>query len=411
MGDFNINLLNFESHPITEQFLNSLGTFFSFHPHILKPTRITNHSATLIDNIFSNSAEHLTASGNILYDISDHLPNFLIMNKFCTLPSNLKFFKRDYTNFDQRQSVSDISAIDWTTILSRCSDVDDMFDSFYSNLNKIVDKHVPLKQLSKKEIKISCKPWITKGLRTSIRKKKKLYVKFMKTKLRYYETKYKIYRNKLSKLVKVSKKKYYDFFLENSNNIKNIWKGIKQIITLKPQKTNLPTKLVTGDSILTDSKSIANAFNDFFSNIGNNLARSIPEVSSISPLDYLPVPPTSSFFLFPVTSSEIEEEILNLHSRKATGPFSIPTELLKLLKHVVSKPLEILFNYSFSQGKVPSSFKIARVIPIHKKGSLTSVDNYRPISLLSIFNRLLEKLMYNRLIAYLDKLLIRSRKQ
>ena len=77
----------------------------------------------------------------------------------------------------------------------------------------------------------------------------------MKTKLRYYETKYKIYRNKLSKLVKVSKKKYYnDFFLENSNNIKNIWKGIKQIITLKPQKTNLPTKLVTGDSILTDSK-------------------------------------------------------------------------------------------------------------------------------------------------------------
>lgn len=389
------------------QLLNSSLTLlelFFFHPHILKPTRITNHSATLIDNIFSNSAEHLTASGNILYDISDHLPNFLIMNKFCTLPSNLKFFKRDYTNFDQRQFVSDISAIDWTTILSRCSDVDDMFDSFYSNLNKIVDKHVPLKQLSKKEIKISCKPWITKGLRTSIRKKNKLYVKFMKTKLRYYETKYKIYRNKLSKLVKVSKKKYYnDFFLENSNNIKNIWKGIKQIITLKPQKTNLPTKLVTGDSILTDSKSIANAFNDFFSNIGNNLARSIPEVSSISPLDYLPVPPTSSFFLFPVTSSEIEEEILNLHSRKATGPFSIPTELLKLLKHVVSKPLEILFNYSFSQGKVPSSFKIARVIPVHKKGSLTSVDNYRPISLLSIFNRLLEKLMYNRLIAYLDK--------
>ena len=181
MGDFNINLLHFESNPTTEQFLNSLGTYF-FHPHILKPTRITNHSATLIDNIFCNSTEHLTASGNILYDTSDHLSNFLIVNKLYSLPSKLKFFKRDYTNFDQSQFISDISATDWATILPKCSDVEDMFGLFYSNLNNIVDKHAPLKQLSKKETKISCKPWITKGLRTSIRKKNKLYLKFMKTK-------------------------------------------------------------------------------------------------------------------------------------------------------------------------------------------------------------------------------------
>ena len=90
LGDFNINLLNFESHPNTEQFLNSLGTYF-FHPHILKPKRITNHSATLIDNIFFNSAEHFTASGNILYDTSNHLPNFLIVNKLCSLPSKQVF--------------------------------------------------------------------------------------------------------------------------------------------------------------------------------------------------------------------------------------------------------------------------------------------------------------------------------
>ena len=85
------------------------------------------------------------------------------------------------------------------------------------------------------------------------------------------ETKFKIYQNKLSKLVKISKKKYYnDYFIENSNNVKNTRKGIKQIITLKPQKANLPTKLVMSNSITTDTKSIANALNDFFSNIGKN---------------------------------------------------------------------------------------------------------------------------------------------
>ena len=158
-----------------------------------------------------------------------------------------------------------------------------------------------------------------------------------------------------------------------------------------------------GDSITTDTKSIANAFNNFFSNIGNKLAKSIPEVPNISPLDYLPVPPSSSFYLSSVTSSEIEDEIDNTNSRKATGPFSIHTKLLKLLKHVVSKPLEILFNYSFSQSKIPSNFKIARIIPVYKKGSPTTVDNYCPITLLSIFNRILEKLMYKRLVAYLKK--------
>ena len=68
----------------------------------------------------------------------------------------------------------------------------------------------------------------------------------------------------------------------------------------------------------------------------------------------------------------------------------------------MSKPLEILFNVSFSLGEVPSSFKIAKIIPVHKGGSSSCLNNYRPNSLLCIFNKLLEKLMYNRLIDFLD---------
>ena len=101
---------------------------------------------------------------------------------------------------------------------------------------------------------------------------------------------------------------------------KNIWKGIKQIIILKAQNASLPTKLVMGDSITTNTKSIANAFNDFFSNIGSKLAKSIPEVPNISPLDYLPVPPSSSFYLSFVTSSEIEDEIDKLTLGKLLDP-------------------------------------------------------------------------------------------
>ena len=90
--------------------------------------------------------------------------------------------------------------------------------------------------------------------------------------------------------------------------------------------------------------------------------------------------------------------------RKATGPYSIPSNLLKLLKSVISKPLEIIFNASFARGIVPNKFKIARVLPIFKNGIQTNMSNYRPISLLSVFNRILEKIMYNRLSNFIEKM-------
>ena len=91
MGDFNIDLLKLESHSATAagSFLNTLGSHF-FQPYILQPTRITDHSASLIDNIFFNSIEHLTISGNIVHDLTDHLPNFIIFSKFSTLPYNFQ---------------------------------------------------------------------------------------------------------------------------------------------------------------------------------------------------------------------------------------------------------------------------------------------------------------------------------
>lgn len=79
MGDFNINLLNFEDCQLTEEFINTTVSY-DFLPHILQPTRITDHTATLIDNIFFNSNEFFSISGNLVCDLTDHLPNFLFLN-------------------------------------------------------------------------------------------------------------------------------------------------------------------------------------------------------------------------------------------------------------------------------------------------------------------------------------------
>ena len=91
----------------------------------------------------------------------------------------MKFLKRYYSKFNQQLFVNDISSVDWTTILPQRTDVDDIFEAFYSELNRIVNVHAPLRKLSNGEVKLNAKPWITKGI-ISI-KKDKFCEKFIKT--------------------------------------------------------------------------------------------------------------------------------------------------------------------------------------------------------------------------------------
>jgi hypothetical protein len=172
------------------------------------------------------------------------------------------------------------------------------------------------------------KPWITPAIKTSIRKNNKLYKKYLKTKSVYYHTKFKLYRNKLNHLLRVSKRNYYsNYFDTKGGNSRQIWKGIKSLINIKSKSYQVPEVINDNGCELTDAKSIANAFNGFFSNVGCNLANKIPTIMDKSPIEYL-IPPTShdSFFLSPVTAGEIDEEIANLNCSKATGPFSIPVK-------------------------------------------------------------------------------------
>ena len=167
------------------------------------------------------------------------------------------------------------------------------------------------------------------------------------------------------------------------------------MIVLKPLCNNIPTKLLVSNNEITDTYHMANSFNDFFAIVANNLVSNLPP-SSYSPLSFMPnCRQFDSFYLSPTGVDEILYEISNLNLSKSCGPFSIPITILKLLKHQISLSLVDIFNCSFSTSTVPDKFKIASVIPVHKQGSKFILNNYRPISLLSIFSRILEKIVNN----------------
>ena len=236
MGDFNLDLLKFESHKDIDNFLNAMLTT-NFQPQIIQPTRLTEHSATLIDNIFLNTnREMFSISGNIIYDLTDHLPNFLITSNYTCLPNNIKMYKRDFTNFHESAVIEERQSVKWEEIVppSSCRDPNYLFDSLYTKLSEIIDTHAPVKQISRGELKLRSKPWITPAIRRSILIKNKFYKKFLKTRSSYYHSKFKYYRNKLNHLIKISRKKYYnEYFSSCQGNPKKLWTGIKRIVNRK----------------------------------------------------------------------------------------------------------------------------------------------------------------------------------
>jgi hypothetical protein len=195
---------------------------------------------------------------------------------------------------------------------------------------------------------------------------------------------------------------YNDYFKNCTNNVKATWHGIKELISLKSKSKLIPQKIKDGNHTLTDPKDIANAFNNYFASVGTKLASFIPP-ADYPFTHYLGYSNPNSLFFNEILQHEISEEIMKLNEKKALGPFSIPIKILKILNLSISKPLTVLFNMSLTTGKVPNKFKIAKVVPVFKKESPMMLSNYRPISLLPIFNQLLEKLVKKRIVSFLDK--------
>ena len=201
--------------------------------------------------------------------------------------------------------------------------------------------------------------------------------------------------------MKKSKQAYYDrYFERNWNNIKNTWKGIKSLISLKTIASSIPTALSldNGDTI-TNPYDIANTLNKNFASKAKTTKKSI-KYSHKHFSDYLSKESDSTIFLQSTDKEEIANIISSLNSGKASGPNSIPYRILFILKNEISKQLADLFNLSFMTGVFPSVFKTAKVVPVFKKDSKLDYSNYRRISLLSNIKKILEKLMYKRLYTF-----------
>ena len=406
LGDFNFDLLNHENNNLISKFLHMLIEN-SYQPCILEPTRIIQgNKPSLVDNIFSNSIEPVT-SGNLYQKISDHLPNFAIFNNSKTQKKKEFVKKRcKKPNFDLAKFQNDLLEL----ILYKIVNFEDFYKAFdYSHkmLLNILNEYYPIKILSKKEIELERKPWITKGILISTKIKNLTYRKFIKShnknKTSDLYLKFKRYRDLINTLKRKSQKLFHtDYFQKHLHNAKKAWAGINSILHRKKKQKVSDIFLNVNGKLVTDQKVVSKLFNNYFVNVADNLAKKIPKPNT-KYQDYLRNPNEHSIYLCETTPDEVEKIIDKLDPNKAADIYGISTKLVKDGGVAMTEIITLLFNMSISQGKFPDALKNAKVVPIHKDDSRLEMSNYRPISLLPTLSKIFEKLMYSRLINFFSK--------
>ena len=248
------------------------------------------------------------------------------------------------------------------------------------------------------------KPHITSGIKVSIGHKDRLYKKYLENSNEVTRAIWRRFKNKLTETIRNAEKLYYKKIISNhKNSTTQLWKTFGKILNQNKVKHKNISSLLINDKKVTEPQVIADSFNNFFCNIGESLANKFSNQNNYDYKKFLKDPASQSIFLFNTNTAEIISTVRNLKNSNSTGHDEISPKFIKLSLPILAPALVKIFNLSLTSGIYPDKLKIAKVIPIFKKGAPSSVNNYRPISILSTINKIFEKLLYSRLINYIDK--------
>ena len=281
------------------------------------------------------------------------------------------------------------------------NDVNDSYNIFIDIFMKHYNHCCPVKE---HKCKKHHKAWITNSLKDACKKKNKLYVAFKKNPTFQNECKYKKYKNKLTNILRTCEETYYSNKLDKVKaDNKETWRVLNEILNRKKRSIcNQPENYNYGKHIYKIPKDIANGFNKYFADIGPSLSSKIP-VGKGNIYDHMHTNIKDSIFITRITEFEVLKTVKNFKKKKSNDPHGLSMEILMQVIPNIVKPLTYICNKSFLEGCFPDSMKISRIVPIFKAGDKSSLNNYRPISILPQFSKLLEKLFENRLLSFVEK--------
>ena len=397
LGDFNFNFIT-EAHNgkhFNNQKWESIINKHVFSQIIDSSTRITKHSSSLIDHIYTNNRDVIIEHAVPNYAISDHLP------VCCTryvgqLPKHkghTSFTYRSYKHFCEETFLKSISEIDFRIIESQ-TDVNASLVLFQDLMKCALSKNAPIKQ---KRVKKCIQPgWYNDQIKQSIEERNRLFKQ--KDFFNYKQA-----RNKTTSLIRKSKINFFNKAVENNQSPGFLWQHLKHI--RQTPKQSLPEFIEYNNQTIYDKTHIANMFNEHFIKVSNIIEKSEPCTNYLSRLKDTLKDKVKNVFLdfIPITVIETKQILKTLNTNKSTGLDGIGPKILKLSSDYIAEPITYLINKSLSEGVFPNELKNASVIPIHKAGSKSNPNNYRPISILPTLSKVFERHVASQIQDFLKK--------
>ena len=208
-------------------------------------------------------------------------------------------------------------------------------------------------------------------------------------------------RNHVNNEIKKGKTSYFTKILDlHKRNMKKTWKIINEVSSKHLSKTKKLSEIRMGKQVITSPTEIAEAFNNYFSTVGSNLASDIP-LTEYGPEYYLE-PTRNIFSLKTPTVDTVYKLLTKIDEKKSVGLDNIPSKLLKIATDVVAPSLTAIFTASIKTGIFPQEWKESRVSPVYKSGARNDPSNYRPISVIPVIAKIFEKIVYEQLYEYLN---------
>ena len=397
-GDFNINNFDVSSR---KHLLETLLASFNLSSTVTFPTRIATNSSTLIDNIYIDINCCNFTVYPLINGLSDHDAQVIkLSNLFNINPKNHYTFTRRIDSNSTWTFIDLLSYENWEEVFLE-DNVNIIFNNFLNTYLRIFNASFPVVK-SKESTKSN--PWLTTGIRISCTTKRNLYATYRNSMDPNFKAYYKKYCKILSSVIRAAKKMHFDSLIRKSTNkIKTTWNIVKSLTN------NKTTTNKTNTRDFNNNQKTANAFNLYFSSVAEKLIKnSLKENRSNrnDPLTYLRQnfkQPSSAIKLKNTTTHEIDKIIHSMKLKDSHGYDEISTRILKMSAPYILSPLTFISNKTLSTVIYPDRLKYSEVKPLHKKGNTSDLSNYRPISLLTAFSKLIEKIIHKRLYHYLDQ--------
>ena len=401
LGDFNVDYSNKKSPSYKKvKFFEKAN---SLDQMINTTTRNTKKTSSLLDVAFTHM-KFVTAAGALDSFLSDHQPIFIIKKKTRNGgKSDQQFEGRSYKHYDKQKFTNRLTTKNWIPFYEAKSPTL-AWEIMQNNIKEVADDICPTKTFKIKNTK-PC--WITHELIEQMRDRDYFYAKAKRHGSEDDWNIAKFFRNQVNANIRGARADFIKEQLRNNEgNSAKFWRNIKQVMpSKKGSRTNATIRLTNENDVQIDKNLTSKHLNDFFVNIGGPIKPMNSTGCNLTSSSYqMQTEQTDNIFnIETVSIREVQVLVDKINVSKSSGITTLSSKLLKDSFQALGDKLTFLFNFSIRDATFPDQWKEALVIPIPKAGNIKKAENYRPISLLPLPGKILEKLVHTQLSHYLEE--------